>query len=71
MTTTDQFKYIPLLRPASFCTLPRGVKWEFVEVPSYVNRFDLPASSHTHGVIATDRKLTADECDRFDLRTAE
>jgi hypothetical protein len=31
-------------------------------------RDDLPRSSHRYGVIELDRKLTADECQHFDLR---
>lgn len=62
-------KYRPLLRPAGFSTLPSGLRWEYVEAPSYITkRPDLPTSQHPHGVIAVDRALTADECDRFDLR---
>jgi hypothetical protein len=61
-------RYIPLLRPASFSTLPQGLEWTYVEAPSYVTkRPDLPRSSHAHGVIEC-RELTADEQERFDLR---
>jgi hypothetical protein len=62
--------YAPRLRPASFCTLPAGVKWEYVEAPARdigVNRPDLPRSSHAYGVIKTDRPLTLDERAHFDL----
>jgi hypothetical protein len=59
--------YRPTLRPASSATLPDGLDWSFVEAPDYVNRPDLPRSRHRYGVISTDRKLTADECDRFGL----
>src|SRR6478752_995153 len=61
-------RYIPLLRPASFSTLPQGLEWTYVEAPSYVTkRPDLPRSSHAHGVIEC-RELTVDEQERFDLR---
>lgn len=61
--------YRPLLRPASFATLPRGVRWEYVEAPPYVNRRpDLRQSDFPHGVIKTDRALTPDEIEQFDLR---
>lgn len=64
-------KYIPLLRPAGFATLPSGLSWTYVEAPSYVTRRpDLPTSRHPHGVIEC-RELTADEADRFDLRKLE
>lgn len=62
--------YQPLLRPASFATLPSGVKWHYVEAPTmhglYAG-FDLPQSRHRFGVIATDRALTSQEADHFDL----
>ena len=60
-------RYIPLLRPASFSTLPQGLEWTYVSVPSYITkRPDLPRSRSTHGVIQC-RELTKDECKRFDL----
>lgn len=66
------FKYRPLLRPAGFATLPSGLRWEYVEVPSYITkRPDLPISRHPHGIISTDRKLTDAECERFDLRVED
>lgn len=61
-------RYIPLLRPPGFATLPGKLEWAYVEVPSYITkRPDLPKSSHPHGVIEC-RELTADEMSRFDLR---
>jgi hypothetical protein len=64
-------KYRHLLRPASTFTLPPGVKWEFVEAPHEgVNRPDLKVSAHKYGVIQTDRRLTSDECDHFDIASA-
>jgi hypothetical protein len=62
--------YVPLLRPASFATLPTGLQWQYVEAPWDLahRRADLPRSSHRHGVIATSRALTAEECERFSLR---
>lgn len=61
-------RYIPLLRPASFCTLPDGLRWEYVEAPANIARPDLPTSRHPHGVIETDRALTEAEIKHFDLR---
>jgi hypothetical protein len=64
--------YRPLLRPASMVTLPAGIRWEFVQAPwdlAHV-RTDLPRSESRHGVIATDRALTADECEAFSLKAA-
>lgn len=65
------FYYQPLLRPASFSTLPAGLKWEYLERPSYVSgsaRPDLRLSQYPHGVIAVDRELTKEECFHFDLK---
>lgn len=64
-------RYIPLLRPAGFATLPSGLRWDYVEAPAMpglCRRDDIPLSAHRYGIIATDRALTADERDRFDLR---
>jgi hypothetical protein len=62
-------RYWLRFRPASFCTLPEGVRWSYVEAPFYlVDRLpDLPVSGHNHGVIETDRELTAKELDHFDI----
>lgn len=63
-------RYIPLLRPAGFATLPQGLAWSYVEVPrlGYVTkRPDLPTSKHPHGVIEC-RELTPHETYTFDLR---
>lgn len=61
--------YRPLLRPASFATLPRDLKWKYAEAPPYVNRRpDIPQSDFPHGVIETERELTPDEIEHFDLR---
>lgn len=67
---TNEFIYQPLLRPASRYTLPTDIGWDYVELPrdSNFNRPDLPRSSKLHGIIKTDRQLTSDECEHFDLR---
>ena len=60
--------YAPMLRPANHATLPPGVKWDYVETPPYITkRPDLPRSNEPHGVIKTDRPLTAAEQSHFDL----
>ena len=60
--------YRPLLRPASWCTLPAGIEWEYVEMPfDSTMRQDLPRSRFWHGIIRTSRPLTADELRHFDL----
>jgi hypothetical protein len=64
-------RYIPLLRPASFATLPRGLAWSYVEAPRYITqRPDLPTSQFTHGMIEC-RELTIDECLAFDLHMVD
>jgi|HubBroStandDraft_5_1064220.scaffolds.fasta_scaffold546271_1 hypothetical protein len=73
MTAKHKFHYIPLLRPASFSTLPQGIRWDFVESPGMAglaNRSDLPRSTHRYGVIEINRQLTAEELKQFDLRSA-
>ena len=61
--------YKMLLRPASFCTLPRGVKWDYVQAPWSLahRRLDIPRASNEHGIISTDRRLTEQERADFDL----
>lgn len=68
----SEHRYLPMLRPASFATMPAGVGWEYVESPwdlAHV-RTDIPRSDNRHGTIATNRALTADERERFSLRVA-
>lgn len=62
-------RYALLLRPASFATLPK-VGWDYVEAPALIAyRRGLPVSTdYPHGVIETDRELTPEEVDRFDLK---
>jgi hypothetical protein len=68
------YRYVMLLRPASSCTLPAGLKWDYAEVPREAahwlapRRPELPISKHPHGVISTERALTREECERFDLQ---
>ena len=50
--------YKAMLRPVSFCTLPHGIRWEYVE---------RPWAGNIHGTIRTDRPFTADEMDRFGM----
>jgi len=72
MTPTPAVAYLyqPLLRPAGFATLPKGLQWDYAEVPGNIahHRLDLPVSRHQHGLIRVDRRLTADECRDFDLK---
>ena len=62
-----KYFYKPMLRPAHTASLPRGLTWDFAEAPAYVNRPDLPRSSHRYGVIVTYRELTVSERKNFDL----
>jgi hypothetical protein len=64
-------RYFLKYRPASFCTLPRGVSWQYVEAPHEgCNRPDIPSSKYRHGVITTDRPLTAAEMEQFEIGEA-
>jgi hypothetical protein len=66
----EKFLYRPKLRPASFATLPPGLKWNYAEAPAMyglANRPDLPQSRFPYGVIETERQLTPEECYTFDL----
>jgi hypothetical protein len=62
--------YRPTIRPASMVALPPGVRWEFVEAPWDIAhvRTDLPRCETRYGLISTDRPLTAEECEHFELR---
>lgn len=57
------------LRPASCTTLPPGLTWAFVEMPPDIahQRSDLPRSAHRFGVIATERPLTQEELERYEI----
>ena len=62
--------YRPLRRPASMVSLPAGVAWSFVAAPwdlAHV-RTDLPRGDTRFGLIATDRALTAEECESYELK---
>lgn len=62
--------YRPLRRPASMVTLPNGIKWDFVAAPwdlAHV-RTDIPRGDTRFGLIATDRLLTTEECESFELK---
>ena len=69
MSRATPYTYRPTLRPASFCTLPRGVQWEYAAAPWDIahRRTDIPRAPNRHGIISTDRRLTAEECQQFDL----
>lgn len=65
----SRYHYRPLLRPAGFATMPPGLKWDYVEVPREIAhlRPTLPVSRHRYGVIACERELTEEECQRYEL----
>ena len=65
-------RYRLLYRPPSFATLPRGLQWDFAELPTdnhylATKRPDVPVSEHRFGVIKTDRELTPEELAAFEL----
>lgn len=69
----QQNLYRPLLRPAGFATLPRGLEWDYVQMPPDLahRRPELPASKHRHGVIRTAWPLTAEECEQYSLEAVD
>jgi len=71
----NENRYAPLYRPPSFASMPKGVWWETVAVgPMDYNmsgmRPELPRSTSEYpfGIIKTDRALTPDEMESFELR---
>ena len=64
-------RYFLRLRPLASAHLPAGVGWTLVERPaSFADhglRSDLPVSRRFYGSFETDRLLTADEMDHFDV----
>ncbi len=68
-----KYLYRPTVRPVSFCTLP-DIEWDYVEAPAgdpmIAVRSGLPLSQHRFGIIATSRRPTADERERFGLEIA-
>ena len=65
--------YTMRYRPAGFVTLPPGIKWDYVAMPSRSDLFipfrrDLPAEPrHPFGVIRTNRPLTRDEMKIYEV----
>ncbi len=68
-------RYRTTLRPAGFGGLPSGVGWRYVEAPDDLllpgsMPPTMPRSRHRYGVIETDRDLTPEELDHFDIKPA-
>ena len=63
------YRYTPLYRPPSFCTVPAG--WTLVERPfaglGFDLRTDLPASKFRFGVISYEKPLSDEDVVRFQL----
>lgn len=62
--------YRTTIRPAHGGGVPAGLRWEYIEAPAMhglVNRPDLPVSQHRYGVIRTERPLTVEEREHFDI----
>lgn len=61
-------------RPVSFCTIPRGLAWDFVAAPAggLRGRPELPVapSRYPHGVFKTERPLTAQEMYDYEITAA-
>lgn len=67
-------KYVPMLRPAGYATLPSGIDWEYVATGHhYTSKYrpDVPVGKTLYGVIITSRPLTHDELERFSMRHAD
>lgn len=66
-------RYRMLYRPAYFATLPPGLKWEFVEAPQNIahRRTDIPCSWYQFGVFKTDRPLTKEELEIYEIVPVE
>ena len=64
--------YRTVIRPPAFGGIPHGVRWEYVEAPANGSPApaDLPRSQYYYGVFKTDRPLTREEMDRFDIAPA-
>ena len=69
--THMRYFYQPMLRPAGFATLPKGLEWDYVEGPALDPiisvRRGIPLSKCPHGIIATRRPLTFNEIMDFNL----
>jgi hypothetical protein len=65
-----KYRYAPLYRPPSTCTLP--CPFTLVERPApglgFDRRTDLPASIHRFGVVQYDRPLSDDDLARYELK---
>ena len=68
-------RYFLRLRPLASAHLPAGIGWTLVERPaSFADhglRSDLPVSRWFYGTFETDRPLTSEEMDRFDVTAAD
>ena len=67
--------YRPLYRPAHFSAMPKGVAWDYVEAPAsdpmIAIRRKLPLSRHPYGIISTERALTREELEQYELAVVE
>jgi len=58
--------------PPGVATLPSKLGWEYVAVPKgHPNPFDLPVTPWLFGVITTERPLTADELQSYEIAIDE
>ena len=77
MTDTGSPVYTMLFRPVSTFTLPRGVTTEWVRLPVDADQamrraFDgLGQSEHRYGEFTTNRPLTEEELERFEVRRVD
>ena len=64
------FAYTMRYRPPGYATLPPDLNWEWVEAPGN-GRLDIPGKPRSAGlpwgVIATERELTKDELEQYEI----
>ena len=69
-----EYLYRPMYRDAYASAFPSDVKWDYVEAPAsdpmISIRRGLPPSRHQFGIIATNRRLTPQERNEFQMEIA-
>lgn len=69
-----EYLYRPMYRDAYASAFPSDVTWDYVEAPAsdpmISIRRGLPLSRHQFGIIATNRRLTSQERNEFQMEIA-
>lgn len=67
-----EYLYRPMYRDAYVSAFPKDVTWDYVEAPAsnpmIAIRRNLPLSRHPFGIIATNRPLTPQEREEFQMQ---